>query len=171
MTARELGAVLAVNEGLRSLNLESNNITASGNDQSGVIAIAEALESNQHLRVLNLARNQITMQGGERLVKALQKNNTITLIDLSGNELGVEQLRRIEVVVQKNRKALSELRRTERWNRFALFNEEFLSRRYDMEVEAMRLELDAVEERRLERKKERRSSLEAVVGLRVALDF
>ena len=86
-------------------------------------------------------------------MKALEKNNTITLIDLSGNELGVEQLRRIEVVVQKNRKALSELRRTERWNRFALFNEEFLSRRYDMEVEAMRLELDAVEERRLERTK------------------
>jgi hypothetical protein len=50
---------------------------------------------------------------------------------------------------------LSELRRRERRERFRLFNEEFLSRRYDMEVEAARLELDAIEERRLERMKQK----------------
>merc|ERR1712072_1432945 len=58
-------------------------------------------------------------------------------------------------VVQRNRARLSELRRRERRERFRLFNEEFASRRYDMEVEAARLELDAVEERRLERMKQR----------------
>jgi Ran GTPase-activating protein (RanGAP) involved in mRNA processing and transport len=154
-TARALGEALAVNQALRCLNLESNNITSSGNDQTGVIAIAEALETNKHLRVLNLARNQLTLQGGERLVKALGKNDTVTLVDLSGNELGVDQLRAVEEVVQRNRARLSDLRRRERRERFRLFNEEFLSRRYDMEVEAARLELDAVEERRLERMKQK----------------
>ena len=37
-------------------------------------------------------------------------------------------------MVQKNRARLSELRRRERRERFALFNEEFASRRYDMEA-------------------------------------
>ena len=62
---------------------------------TGVLAIAEALETNTSLRVLNLARNHITMQGGDRLVQALKQNETVTLVDLSGNELGVEQLRQV----------------------------------------------------------------------------
>merc|ERR1719158_2151619 len=73
------------------------------------------------------------------------------MLDLSGNELGIEQLRQVDAVVRRNREALSEVRRRERRERFALYNEEFRCRQYDMQVEATRLELEAMEERRLNR--------------------
>merc|ERR1711959_24130 len=143
-TGRALADALQKNEILRSLNLESNNLTASGNDQTGVIAIATALQKNRTLRVLSLPKNHITQQGGEQFVRSMAQNDTLTMLDLSGNELGIEQLRRIDAVIRRNREGLSELRRKERRERFALYNEEFRCRQYDMQVEAM-------EERRLNR--------------------
>jgi len=152
-TASSIAESLATNETLRSMNLEGNNLTASGNDQTGVIALAHALRANKSLRVLLLGKNHITQQGGEHFVRAIEQNDTITMLDLSGNELGVEQLRRIDEVIKKNREKLSELRRAERRERFTLYNEEFKCRQHDMQVEAARLELEAREERRLNRMK------------------
>merc|ERR1739847_141397 len=73
------------------------------------------------------------------------------MADLSGNELQMDQLRQINDLVLKNREALSVLRRNQRRERFSLYAEEFRCRQVDMRVEAMRLELDAMEERRLAR--------------------
>jgi len=154
-TGRALAEALLQNEILRAINLESNNLTASGNDQTGVIAIAAALQKNRSLRVLTLSKNHITQQGGEQFVRSMTQNECLTLLDLSGNELGIEQLRRVENVIRKNREGLSVLRRMERRERFALYNEEFQCRQYDMQVEAMRLELEAMSERRLNRMKAR----------------
>jgi len=155
--ATKIGEALKVNETLRSLNLESNNLTASGNDQQGVIKLAEALEVNRTLRVLMLSKNGITAQAGERFVKAVEANDMLILVDLSGNDpsLSVEQLRRIDAAVQRNRERASAIRRAERRERFALYNEEFKCRQYYMQVEAKRLEIEAHEERRLNRMKAR----------------
>merc|ERR1711904_479593 len=152
-SATSIAESLFENETLRSLNLDGNNLTASGNDQTGVIALANALRANKSLRVLLLGKNHITQQGGEHFVKAIEQNDTITMLDLTGNELGVEQLRKIDEVIKKNREKLSELRRAERRERFTLYNEEFKCRQHDMQVEAARLELEAREERRLNRMK------------------
>merc|ERR1712025_848555 len=83
----------------------------------------------------------------------MEQNETITMCELSSNELGVEQMRRIDEAVRRNREKLSLRRRAERHERFALYNEEFKCRQHDMMVEATRLELEAREERRLNRMK------------------
>lgn len=155
--AEAIGEALKKNHSLRSLNLESNNLTASGNDQKGVIKLAEALHQNRSLRVLMLSKNGITAQAGEHLVRAIEANEMLTLVDLSGNDpsLTVEQLRRIDAAVQRNREQASAIRRAERRERFALYNEEFKCRQHYMQVEAMRLEIEAHEERRLNRMKAR----------------
>lgn len=155
--AEKIGEALKKNKTLRSLNLESNNLTASGNDQKGIIKLAEALMENRSLRVLMLSKNGITAQAGEHLVKAIEANDMLTLVDLTGNDasLSVDQLRRIDTAVQRNRERASAIRRAERRERFALYNEEFKCRQYCMQVEAKRLEIEAHEERRLNRMKAR----------------
>jgi len=155
--AETMGDALRKNATLRSLNLESNNLTASGNDQKGIIRLAEALEENTTLRALMLSKNGITAQAGEYFVKSLEKNESLTLVDLSGNDASpsVEQLRRIDAVVQRNRERQSTIRRAERRERSALYNEEFKCRQHSMQVEAMRLEIEALQERRLNRMKAR----------------
>merc|ERR1719373_1128150 len=155
--AEAIGEALKKNQSLRSLNLESNNLTASGNDQKGITKLAEALHENRSLRVLMLSKNGITAQAGEHLVKAIEANEMLTLVDLSGNDpsLSVEQLRRIDDAVQRNRERASAIRRAERRERFALYNEEFKCRQHYMQVEAMRLEIEAHEERRMNRMKAR----------------
>merc|ERR1712176_1730558 len=155
-SAEAIGKALKVNESLRSLNLESNNLTASGSDQKGIIKLSEALHENRTLRVLMLSKNSITAQAGEYFVKAIEANDSLTLVDLSGNDgtpppISVEQLRRIDAAVQRNRERQSAIRRAERRERFALYNEEFKCRQHYMQVEAMRLEIEALEERRLNR--------------------
>merc|ERR1719393_1198667 len=148
-----MGQALAKNTSLRSLNLESNNLTASGNDQKGIIELANALQKNRSLRVLMLSKNGITSQAGEYFVKAIESNETLTLVDLTGNDpsLSVDQLRRIDNCVRRNRERQSAIRRAERRERFALYNEEFKCRQHCMQVEARRLEIEAHEERRLTR--------------------
>merc|ERR1719356_2084374 len=155
--AEAIGEALKKNQSLRSLNLESNNLTAAGNDQKGIIKLAEALGENRSLRVLMLSKNGITAQAGEHLVKAIEMNQMLALVDLSGNDpsLSVEQLRRIDAAVLRNRAQQSAIRRAERRERFALYNEEFKCRQHYMQVEAMRLEIEAHEERRLNRTKAR----------------
>jgi hypothetical protein len=156
-SAEAIGEALRKNGCLRSLNLESNNLTASGHDQRGIITLANALGVNSTLRVLMLSKNGINQQAGEHLVKAIESNEALTVVDLSGNDptLSVDQLRRIDAAVQRNRDRQSQIRRNERRERFALYNEEFKCRQYDMQVEATRLEIEAHEERRLNRMKAR----------------
>merc|ERR1712217_895269 len=118
---------------------------------------ADALRENRSLRVLMLSKNGITAQAGEYFVRAIEANEMLTLVDLSGNDpsLSVDQLRRIDAAVQRNRERQSDIRRAERRERFALYNEEFKCRQHYMQVEAMRLEIEAHEERRLNRMKAR----------------
>lgn len=155
--AEKIGEALRTNRCLRSLNLESNNLTASASDQKGVLELANALRENTDLRVLMLSKNGITNQAGEFFVRAIEANETLTLVDLSGNDpsLSVDQLRRIDAQVQRNRERQSAIRRAERRERYALYNEEFKCRQHYMQVEAMRLEIEAHEERRLNRMKAR----------------
>ena len=56
---RQVPRHLKKNKSLRSLNLESNNLTASGHDQKGIIELANSLKDNQCLRVLMLSKNAV----------------------------------------------------------------------------------------------------------------
>lgn len=156
-TAEELGKALRTNKSLRCLNLESNNLTSNGSEQKGIIELAKGLRANNTLRVLMLCKNGINEQAGEFLAEAVENNESLTIVDLSGNDqsLSVAQLRRIDDAVQRNRQRQSAIRRAERRERFTLYNEEFKCRQYCMQVEASRLEIEAHEERRLNRTKAR----------------
>jgi len=157
MAAKAIGESLRKNEGLRCLNLESNNLTASGNDQKGIIELANALKDNRTLRVLMLSKNGVAHEAGECFEKAMEANESLTLVDLSGSDpsLQIRQLRKIDEIVQQNRERQSAIRRAERRERYSLYNEEFKCRQYCMQVEATRLEIEAHEERRLNRMKAR----------------
>jgi len=155
--AKAMGEALKKNKSLRSLNLESNNLTASGHDQKGIIELANSLKDNQCLRVLMLSKNAVAHEAGDCFEKAIDMNDNLTLVDLSGSDpsLRIEQLRRIDQTIQRNRDRQSAIRRAERRERYALYNEEFKCRQHCMQVEAMRLEIEAHEERRLNRMKAR----------------
>merc|ERR1712151_1458771 len=157
MAAKAIGESLRKNEGLRCLNIESNNLTASGNDQKGIIELANALKDNRTLRVLMLSKNGIAHDAGECFEKAMEANESLTLVDLSGSDpsLQIKRLRNIDAIVQKNRERQSAIRRAGRRERYSRYNEEFKCRQYCMQVEATRLEIEAQEERRLNRMKAR----------------
>jgi len=114
--AKAIGEALKKNAGLRSLNLESNNLTSSGCDQNGVIQLAASLKDNEALRVLMLSKNGIAHEAGECFEKAMEANENLTLVDLSGSDpsLRIQQLRKIDDVVQQNRDRQSAIRRAER---------------------------------------------------------
>jgi len=155
--AKAIGDSLRKNNSLRCLNLESNNLTFSGNDQKGIIELANSLKENRALQVMMLSKNGIAHEAGECFERSIEVNNNLTLVDLSGSDptLRIEQLRRIDATVQRNRERQSAIRRAERRERFALYNEEFKCRQHCMQIEAMRLEIEAHEERRLNRMKAR----------------
>merc|ERR1712066_1119111 len=96
-------------------------------------------------------------EAGDCFEKAIDMNDNLTLVDLSGSDpsLRIEQLRRIDQTIQRNRERQSAIRRAERRERYALYNEEFKCRQHCMQVEAMRLEIEAHEERRLNRMRAR----------------
>merc|ERR1712232_314003 len=123
----------------------------------GIIELANSLKDNQCLRVLMLSKNAVAHEAGDCFEKAFDMNDNLTLVDLSGSDpsLRIEQLRRIDQTIQRNRDRQSAVRRAERRERFALYNEEFKCRQHCMQVEAMRLEREAHEERRLNRMKAR----------------
>lgn len=150
-TAKAFADAIKVNESLRTLNLEANNLTMSGNDQSGAIALAEAFEHNDQLLVLNLTSNKITSEASDQWVSSLAKNKSLTMLDLSGNDVPVLDARALDKVIAVNRHELHVLRKNERRERNEMYEAEYDTRTFLMEVEAKRMELEAVMERRMVR--------------------
>lgn len=150
-SAKAFAEALEVNESLRTLNLESNNLTMSGNDQTGVIALSKAFEKNGYLLVLNLCGNKITSESTEHWCASLDKNESLTMLDVSGNDVPVGHARKIETVIAVNRHNLQVLRDREKKERREMYENEFQTRIWNMEVEARRLEIEAIEERRMKR--------------------
>ena len=69
---KALGASLAMNTKLRSLNLERNKVSSDGGK-----ALAASLESNTALQALDLTSNSIGSEGGKALASSLEKNATL----------------------------------------------------------------------------------------------
>ncbi|OQR85469.1 hypothetical protein ACHHYP_11797 [Achlya hypogyna] len=81
--AVEIGKALAVNNGLRELNLAYN---AFGN--LGTQSVGMALRRNNCLQVLDLSHNNIPCEAAFVIAQALQVNDTIMNLVLDGNPLG-----------------------------------------------------------------------------------
>ncbi|CEM11884.1 unnamed protein product [Vitrella brassicaformis CCMP3155] len=154
-SAKAFAVALKENTSLKYLNLSNNLLTANGNDESGLTLFFTRLEHNRGIRVLNLFKNHILPASGEALLKSLERNEYITQIDMGNNELEVAQHRRLQALLARNSERQSELRRREKMERHTMYAEDLRRKHYDMALEAMRLEIEAVEERRLHRMKDR----------------
>jgi Ran GTPase-activating protein (RanGAP) involved in mRNA processing and transport len=77
-----LAEALKSNTSLTELNLENNQIGASGG-----ASIAEALKSNTSLTTLNLSWNQIGASGGASIAEALKSNTSLTELNLENNQI------------------------------------------------------------------------------------
>jgi len=58
-SAKEFGKSLRINKTLLSLDLESNQLTVDGEDNTGIIEFISALEKNKSLISLNLGNNKL----------------------------------------------------------------------------------------------------------------
>lgn len=155
-SAAAIGEALLVNTTLKSLNLESNNLTTGGTDLSGAIEIARSLaKGKSSLQVLSVARNALSGSAGDSFGDAADKNQQLMVLDLAANDLSVSHLRNVDAKIQRNRDIASKSRKMERFQRFQMFASEFETRQYIMQVEAVRLETEAIQERRLSRMRER----------------
>ena len=77
----KLSVGLKINQGLTSLNLLYNNITA------GVISLADVLKVNKTITNLDLTHNIIGNSEAKNLFQALKENRTLNILNLSDNNI------------------------------------------------------------------------------------
>jgi len=94
-TLAEFGEVLKVNTTLKSLNLESNQLTMDGQDMWGVYKFAEMFDNNQTLLSLNLCNNQMDEKCGSIFKEKIQVNETLIDFDFSMNSFNMQESRDI----------------------------------------------------------------------------
>ena len=63
-SAAEFGRMLTYNNGLKHLNLESNQLTLGGQEHWGIYQFVEFLSTNNTLLSLNLANNELDEKCG-----------------------------------------------------------------------------------------------------------
>lgn len=77
---------LKINKTLRYLDLENNNLTNRGEDDSGIEALFESLENNTMLISLNLSNNYLTNDCGNFITSALKNNKTLIHLEVFDNQ-------------------------------------------------------------------------------------
>jgi len=85
-TAAAFGQVLKKNTTLKSLDLQSNQLTLDGQDMSGVLSLMEFLDHNTTLLSLNISNNQIDSKTLSALVEKIKNNTTLIELDFSNNK-------------------------------------------------------------------------------------
>lgn len=76
-SAKEFGIALRVNNTLRLLDLESNQLTQDGEDLAGIVQFINALQHNKSLTSLNLANNKLEEPIDKEIRSMLEVNTTI----------------------------------------------------------------------------------------------
>ena len=90
-TATAFGDALKVNNTLRYLDLENNNLTKiEGNDNEldtkGIEDLLQGLKSNTMLISLNLANNRLNAEVGNKIIDCLRTNKTIINLEFFQNK-------------------------------------------------------------------------------------
>lgn len=87
---------------MRSVDIEGNNLT-NGNDESGVLALAESLKQNDSLLCLNLNSCNLSKNAGKALKEALLENKKLINLDIERNPLlDHEDVRDIQKILNEN---------------------------------------------------------------------
>ncbi|EOD20950.1 hypothetical protein EMIHUDRAFT_207994 [Emiliania huxleyi CCMP1516] len=91
-----IGKALAVNLTLTELDLSGNFICGLDEDgegkynESGIVALAEALGANAVLKSVDLCNNKISQQGAAAIANALRSNAALTELNIWYNDIGPE---------------------------------------------------------------------------------
>lgn len=76
------------------MDLENNNLVQD--DNSGMVALAEALRTNDSLLSLNMNNTHLDERSGQALVNAMEENESIIMLDIENNpKLNLHDVRRI----------------------------------------------------------------------------
>lgn len=92
-SAKEFGKALRINKTLLSLDLESNQLTVDGEDNTGIIEFISALEKNKSLISLNLGNNKLDTPIGTYIRQMLEKNTTLIDLEIGFNNFSLKDVR------------------------------------------------------------------------------
>lgn len=155
--AAAFGEALMTNESVVYLSLDSNEIVTD-TDQSGVIAIGEALKQNRTLTSLNLWRTGLSIESGAILAAAIEQNHSLLFCDIGANYLDVGDVRRIVDKLDENLAQYEHDERERRKNE-ALDGERRQKENEKIEQETKQIDLQRwLQARREERAEDRRQS-------------
>ncbi|KAL8453712.1 hypothetical protein Emed_000743 [Eimeria media] len=146
-TAVALRKALENNASLQSLNLGGCRF---GGPQ-GIEELSRGLRNNKSLKHLSLRGMQIDPAGGDVLLECLRNNQTLESLDICDNDLTAEQQQKLADLVAANRRRCESLREREQMERALMAREEEATVAFLMQQEALRLEVEGFEGRRLAR--------------------
>jgi hypothetical protein len=92
-SAKEFGIALRVNNTLRLLDLESNQLTQDGEDLAGIVQFINALQHNKSLTSLNLANNKLEEPIDKEIRSMLEVNTTIIDFEFGFNMFRLQEVR------------------------------------------------------------------------------
>jgi len=134
--ATKLADLIENNRFVRVIGLESNNLTDSGKNSSGVEAMAAALAKNQDLLCLNLNNTNLTAEAGQALAKAMRTNYTLIQLDVESNKhMDYQDVLEIQEALLRNKMIYDEERLQEWRERKVMHKEE-----EDMDVRVLKEE-------------------------------
>ncbi|KAL8269714.1 hypothetical protein Esti_006367 [Eimeria stiedai] len=117
----------------------------------GIEELFRGLRNNKSLKHLSLRGMQIDQAGGNVLLECLRNNQTLESLDICDNDLTAEQQQKLADLVAANRKRRDSLREREQMERALMAREEDTTLAFLMQQEALRLEVEGLEGRRLAR--------------------
>ena len=91
-SAKEFGIALRVNNTLRLLDLESNQLTQDGEDLAGIVQFINALQHNKSLTSLNLANNKLEEPIDKEIRSMLEVNSTIIDFEFGFNMFRLQEV-------------------------------------------------------------------------------
>ena len=152
---------LRKNRTLRYLDLESNNLTHEGDENSGVEEMIGALAHNKYLLSLNLANNKLDDQIGRQFVDLFnpRRFNQETIIDFEFgfNQFRLEETRQIQDYLKRNKEKY-DMDRLEEWRERKRMGSEdqqlskyYLERETDHEQRRMEEEAKSTREREIDK--------------------
>lgn len=144
-TARFFALALRKNNTLKFLDLESNNLTHDGEENSGVEEMINALSTNSSLLSLNLGNNRLDEGIGRMFVDCLHQNHTLIDFEFERNNFRLEDIRKIQDLLRRNKKLYDEARLMEWRERKDMRGEDHALRKHYLESET-RVEQSNMEE-------------------------
>lgn len=82
-----MAELFKTNTSIRSIDLESNDLTLEGKNIDGIQDLCKSLETNETLLYMNLTNTNLNAKCGEFLEKMLEKNHTLIMVDVDQNRL------------------------------------------------------------------------------------